>query len=210
MPDGRLSNSLKGSLLPVSARDAAQPISILVLQHHRENPRKCSLSPLRARAGAGLGAVEFVRVCPGALPPALGIRGVALKVDAPVLSASDRERLAIDNDAGAAAEAEGRRPGRLVLIDGNWAKISYILGHLKAAPGRLDFRSLPASLRTAYPRRSKLRADPASGLASIEALAAALRILGAPMDEVTGILEGYPWRDGFLDLNREFFAAAQS
>jgi pre-rRNA-processing protein TSR3 len=67
----------------------------------------------------------------------------------------------------------------------------------------LRFRSVPPGVRTAYPRRSKLYQDPAGGLASVEALAAALHVLGLPPDAV---LDGYRWREPFLELNRSFFA----
>jgi pre-rRNA-processing protein TSR3 len=59
-------------------------------------------------------------------------------------------------------------------------------------------RSLPPSLRTAYPRRQTLCPDPARGLASVEALFAAYRILGRDVD---GILDGYLWRERFLVTN---------
>ena len=57
-----------------------------------------------------------------------------------------------------------------------------------------------APLVTAYPRRSRLFADPAQGLASVEALYAALAILGRPRPE---LLEGYRWASEFLRANPE-------
>ena len=56
-------------------------------------------------------------------------------------------------------------------------------------------RALPKSLQTAYPRKSKLNNDPGAGLASIEALYAALRILGRRDDS---LLSDYHWREEFL------------
>ena len=58
-------------------------------------------------------------------------------------------------------------------------------------------RSLPA-LHTAYPRRSRTFEDPAQGLASIEALYAALHRLGADPGD---LLEGYRWAEAFLAAN---------
>ena len=52
--------------------------------------------------------------------------------------------------------------------------------------------------RTAYPRASKLGTDPDNGLASIEALYLAYRILGRPTD---GLLDHYHWASDFLTLN---------
>jgi ribosome biogenesis protein Tsr3 len=63
--------------------------------------------------------------------------------------------------------------------------------------GELVHRSLPP-LRTAYPRKSTIFEDPASGLASVEALYAALAILGDPRPE---LLREYRWREAFFELN---------
>ncbi len=64
------------------------------------------------------------------------------------------------------------------------------------------FEHVPArSLKgygTAYPRRSKWYPDPAEGLASVEALYVAYRILGRPLE---GLLEHYRWAEQFLKLN---------
>ena len=62
-------------------------------------------------------------------------------------------------------------------------------------------RSLP-SLTTAYPRHSKINDDPGVGLATIEAIYAALTIM---KKDTRGILDAYHWRDRFLELNRNFF-----
>jgi pre-rRNA-processing protein TSR3 len=58
-------------------------------------------------------------------------------------------------------------------------------------------RSLPP-LVTAYPRSSKAFDDPNEGLATIEAVYAALTILGR---NTSGLMEGYPWADAFLSQN---------
>jgi pre-rRNA-processing protein TSR3 len=51
---------------------------------------------------------------------------------------------------------------------------------------------------TAYPRRSRTFTDPERGLASIEALFAALALLGEPRRE---LLDGYRWAAEFLAAN---------
>jgi pre-rRNA-processing protein TSR3 len=64
---------------------------------------------------------------------------------------------------------------------------------------RLERRSLPRALTTAYPRRSKLFVDPAAGLATVEAIFAVTAILGEPRPEV---LAAYPWAEEFVRRNR--------
>ena len=56
-------------------------------------------------------------------------------------------------------------------------------------------RSIPGRVVTAYPRASKVFDDPEQGLASIEALYLARRILG---DDDPTLLLGYHWKDQFL------------
>ena len=77
------------------------------------------------------------------------VQGIALRLAAPMLAFGDREFLCC------------RPASQLVVIDGTWTKISSIVHRLSesttATDGeRLLFRSLPASLVTAYPRKSKL------------------------------------------------------
>jgi pre-rRNA-processing protein TSR3 len=58
-------------------------------------------------------------------------------------------------------------------------------------------RRLPP-LATAYPRKSRVFEDPERGLASIEALYAALALLGDVRPELLG---SYRWAREFLRLN---------
>lgn len=164
-------------------------LRVLVIQHHRENRKKCSLTPVLERPDL---EVVVPRAGTTGYPPMALPAGILLQVGAPVLTAADRAHL----------DADPTR--RLVLLDGNWVKIPSMLDRLRAAEA-LWPRSLPTGLRTAYPRRSKLFEDPEGGLASIEALHAALTILGERDDSW---LQGYHWAHGFLDLNREFFVTA--
>ena len=157
------------------------PWRILVVVDHKENRRKCSLTPIE-----GLPGVDFVRLSarsgeqrPFELPP-----GILLAVDAPPLEAGDRHLL----EAGA-----------LILIDATWARLPAVGRRLAPRPGaRIERRSLPAAARTAYPRVSKVHRDPDGGLASIEALYLATAILGEPRP---ALLEGFHWREEFLALN---------
>ena len=85
----------------------------------------------------------------------------------------------------------------ILLLDGSWRW---------ASPMNRDFSDVPprslAGIHTAYPRRSKLGQDPDGGLASIEALYAAYRILRRPTD---GLLDHYRWAEEFLRLNDVLF-----
>ncbi len=81
----------------------------------------------------------------------------------------------------------------LLLLDGTWRYAEQMEKHFASVPPR----SLPG-LRTAYPRRSKLFEEPAGGLASVEALYAAYRLLGRPTD---GLLDHYRWAEEFLRAN---------
>jgi pre-rRNA-processing protein TSR3 len=140
----------------------------LILRDPRESVAKCSLTPLR-----GLPGIEFVAYRRGARLDA-GAR-VLLDPDGDELSAADRGR-------------------GLLLIDCAWRH----LPELRASvDGELLPRRLPP-LVTAYPRKSKVYADPARGLASVEALYAALFVLDGPRPE---LLRGYHWAERFLELN---------
>ena len=63
--------------------------------------------------------------------------------------------------------------------------------------GELTLRRLPP-LESAYPRKSKVFQEPAQGLASVEALYAAVRILEGPRGD---LLDGYHWAHDFLAAN---------
>lgn len=143
-------------------------IPVLIVRDPRESVKKCSLTPLR-----GLPQIQFVSYHPERRVAAG--RAILLHPDGPELS---RE------DAGLP----------LLLVDCAWRRVPQLLGTID---GELVPRRLPG-LRTAYPRKSTIFEDPASGLASVEALYAALAILGDPRPE---LLHAYHWRDQFLALN---------
>ena len=145
---------------------APHPPTVIV-RHPKENPRKCSVLPLRGRADVVvLGYPVRER------PPLDGY--VRLAAEGPPLSAADAEK-------------------GLLLLDGSWRW---------AAAMTRDFADVPprslSGWRTAYPRASKRGTDPDNGLASVEALYVAYRILGRPTD---GLLDHYRWADEFLRLN---------
>jgi len=82
----------------------------------------------------------------------------------------------------------------LLLLDGSWRWARVMTRQFIHIP--------PRSLRgyyTAYPRVSRLYSDPPEGLATVEALFLAYRILGRP---TAGLLDHYHWRDEFLRRNQ--------
>jgi pre-rRNA-processing protein TSR3 len=81
----------------------------------------------------------------------------------------------------------------LVVLDGSWRWVASM---------EADFRDVPPrslqGFRTAYPRVSKLYQDPAEGLASVEAVYIAYRLLRRPTQ---GLLAHYRWAVEFLESN---------
>jgi pre-rRNA-processing protein TSR3 len=161
------------------------PLRFLVIQDPKENRKKCTLTPLEGRDD-----VAFVRL---RKPPARGspgvveideVSGILLELGAPVLHPEDRKVLAA---------------GPVILLDATWARIPRLKARVAFRPEAVvERRSLPSWIATAYPRVSKVREDPAGGLASVEALFAASAILGQPRLE---LLDAYRWRDEFLERN---------
>ena len=141
---------------------------VLVLRDPRESSRKCSLTPLR-----GMPGIRFVEYAPERR-----------------LDASRRILLHPDGEPLVPADAELG----LLLVDCAWRRVPQLLATVDGEPIR---RRLPP-LATAYPRRSRIFEDPSRGLASVEALYAALALLGRPRPD---LLEHYRFRDAFLAAN---------
>ena len=157
------------------------PIRFLIIRDHKENKRKCTLSPLVGREG-----YEFLGLAQPTSPPVIEEigGGILLSVDAPVITRSDRKLL---------------EHGVVTLVDATWARVPNVLARVRVVPGQhLIRRSLPEELVTAYPRVSKLYKDPDQGLSSIEAVFATQVVLGAPD---VSVLDGYRWRAQFLEQN---------
>jgi len=94
---------------------------------------------------------------------------------------------------GAPELTSGDADSGLLILDGTWRLAERMQPFYQHVPAR----SLPFT-KTAYPRKSQLFDDPDQGLATIEALYVAYRILGRPLD---GLLDHYYWREEFLRLN---------
>ncbi len=143
-------------------------MDVLVVRDARESTRKCSLMPLRGTPGIRF--VKFDR---------------DRRVDA-------GKRILLHPDGDELSAADG--PPTLLVVDCSWRRVELLLGTID---GDLTLRRLPP-LRTAYPRVSRVAEDPRSGLASVEALFAALCVLGEPRHD---LLDDYRWREEFLRLN---------
>ncbi len=121
----------------------------VIIVHPRENRKKCSVEPLRGRAGfqfetfRGTSTIEL----PAQQYVRLGIGG-------PVLSPADAHL-------------------GLLVLDGTWRWAEA----MEAQYQHIPVRSLPP-WKTAYPRVSKVFEDPDTGLATIEALWLAYWCLG--------------------------------
>ncbi|MBX9677639.1 MAG: hypothetical protein K2X38_02665 [Gemmataceae bacterium] len=139
----------------------------IVVRSPKENPKKCSILPLKGREDMLFFNYPLTRSFDWT-------RYVRLAPDAPELSDADAER-------------------GLLLIDGSWRWAATMSDDFLVA----EPRSLQA-FATAYPRVSKLGTDPREGLATIEALYLAYRILGR---STLGLLEHYRWADEFLRKN---------
>ncbi len=140
----------------------------VIVVHPKERRSKCTILPLRGTPG-----LRFARsTSPQATGPVEGY--VRLDVDGPPLSQDDAT-------------------SGLLLLDGTWRWVEDL-----AAPfGALETRSIEG-VHTAYPRGASIGELPEGGLATVEALYAAYRILGRPTD---GLLAHYHWADAFLEAN---------
>jgi pre-rRNA-processing protein TSR3 len=140
----------------------------VIVVHPKERRSKCTILPLRGTVG-----LRFTRSASVATTGPLD-GYLRLDVDGPELTAADRDR-------------------GLLLLDGTWRWVEDL-----AVPfGSVETRSI-RGVRTAYPRGASFGELPEGGLATVEALYAAHRILGRPTD---GLLDHYHWAADFLALN---------
>lgn len=130
-------------------------------------------------------------------PKKCSILPLAGRPDVRMLTYPLRESLSLDGYVRLAAEGPelsgADAAAGILLLDGSWRSA----GRMNAQFERVPPRSL-AGYQTAYPRVSKLGTDPDNGLASVEALFVAYRILGR---DTAGLLDHYRWARQFLELN---------
>lgn len=162
-------------ILPQKDKITQPPLKTIIIRHRRENLKKCSLRGLETRSD--LVFLKYPLTAPLNLRHAL-----VLTLDAPPLSACDKEY-------------------PLCLIDGTWRLAQKMIVNLPLDES-IIYRSLPKEFRTAYPRRQEDCSDPEHGLASVEALYIAHRLLER---ECEGLLTHYYWKDAFLKKNKQLF-----
>lgn len=150
-------------------------IPTIILRHQRENLKKCSLKGLESRSDC-----KFYTY-PHCILPSLS-QYIILTLDAPPLTKWDASH-------------------GLFLLDSTWRYVGNMLKFVEKS-GELNRRSIPAQFRTAYPRRQDDCKDPTRGLASIEALYIAYRILDRNTD---GLLDSYHWKEQFFAINQALF-----
>ncbi|MFK5954877.1 MAG: DUF367 domain-containing protein [Planctomycetota bacterium] len=144
-------------------------LEIKIIRLRKESTKKCSLTPLRSREELPIAWFH----CDLGDPIAVG-EVTLLHPDGEVISPADIAR-------------------PLLLIDSSWRDLPRML---RTVDGKFHKRCLPTGLQTAYPRKSKTYQDPVTGLASIEALHAALVLLGQRDDS---LLDGYYWAQEWLE-----------
>ena len=144
---------------------AAARTPVTVIRHQRERISKCSLRHLHDRP-----EFTFLKAQKDFRFDAGGY--LALTLDAPPLTAADRGH-------------------PLLILDSTWRWLPELERCIGGDPRR---RSLP-TVPTAYPRQSRTHKDPEGGLASVEAIYLAKRILG---DDDPSLLDGYHWKEQFL------------
>ena len=144
-----------------------------ILMDRKENPRKCTILPQKARE-------DFtIRYFAGGRPIRAFQADCLLHIDGEDLSLLKNVQVS-----------------SVGLIDCNWKKVTGCLQKLVKPLPRLV--SFPQGFKTAYPRRNAEGKDPDGGLATIEALFIAAAFLGF-WDET--LLDKYHFKDAFLEMN---------
>lgn len=152
----------------------------IIIRHARENKKKCSLSGLEGRSDFSFFTYPDCALGKEELPDLTGY--ILLDVEGEPLTAKDCS-------------------SGFILLDGTWRLAEKMHKNIKELDG-LPKRSIPSGFITAYPRRQEDCPDPQAGLASIEALYIAYFVAGRPLD---GLLDGYYWKDAFLEKNSNKF-----
>jgi len=145
----------------------------IIVRHRKENLKKCSLRGLESRED-----FRFLTYPVSELPDLSGY--LILDIEGPPLTSADQ-------DAG------------LFVIDATWRYAAVMSTQLSPYLKNAAKRSIPSHFRTAYPRRQNDCPNPECGLASIEALYIAYLMMGR---ETSGLLDGYYWRESFLEKNQ--------
>lgn len=144
----------------------------VILRHHRENLKKCTLRGLEPRQD-----FHFIKYPNGKLPELSGY--LLLAIDGEPLTTADRSR-------------------GLLLLDATW-RYAAAMRKFVDSQITLECRSIPPGFVTAYPRKQTECPDPDAGLASIEALYISYWLTGR---DTSGLLDNYYWKEEFFLKNR--------
>lgn len=148
----------------------------IILRHRKENLKKCSLRGLER-------SPHFKFYTYPLNEPLPCLHYVTLDLEAEPLSRKDR-------DLG------------LLIIDGTWKYAKKMVTTLEDCQSLIK-RSIPREFVTAYPRKQTDCPDPERGLASIEAIYIAYRIL---QRDPSQLLDNYYWKNQFLLINEKAFS----
>jgi len=184
----------------------------LILRHRRENLRKCSLRGLETHPD-----LAFYTYPTHILPDLTGY--LLLEVGAPPLTEADQgyglllidatwklaepmrksiaysARSSLVNSGGPQSGSDSRNDSsKMGCSDGPPNSPNLTARHIQP----ILARSLPPGFKTAYPRKQTGCPDPESGLASVEALYLAHKILNRATE---GLLDHYYWEEKFLAIN---------
>ena len=152
-------------------------LSYEILMDKRENPRKCTIAPLKDRADFHIRYFSHGRKISAFTATTL------LHVEGELIQ-----------------KAKSDDTVQLAVIDCNWRKVPSTLQRVALPLPKLV--RIPEGFVTAYPRANKEGKDPEHGLATIEALFLAAAFFGN-WDE--SLLEKYYFKDLFLQKNSEMF-----
>lgn len=144
--------------------------STVVWRHKKENLKKCSLRGLESRED-----FKFYTY-PGSLPDITGY--IVLDLEAPPLTIADADK-------------------GLLIVDATWRYAGKMMNVINSMEG-LIHRSIPGHYKTAYPRYQNDCPDPDRGLASLEAIYVAYKMLGR---DTSGLLDDYYWKEQFFQIN---------
>ena len=145
---------------------------IIIYRHRKENLKKCSLQGLEKNES------YFFYTYPKEPLPINIENPIVLDISAKtILSSADHVK-------------------GLILIDATWRYADKMMNTL---PSSYERRSLPKGWQTAYPRKQTQCPNPKEGLASIEALYIALKIMKR---DVSQLLNDYYWKKKFLMNNK--------
>lgn len=148
----------------------------IVVRHKKENLKKCSLRGLEKRSDFLFFRYPIEKTLP------IHEKTVLLSLEA------TEELSPVDRDAG------------LLILDATWRYAKVMEKNISGIKNFI-YRRLPGHFSTAYPRCQTGCSVPSQGLASIEAIVCAYKLMGRPIE---GLLDHYYWRDHFLEKNRSF------